>query len=384
VKLQDKYKVFDEMIEGVQLISSDYRYLYVNDAVSKHARLNADQLVGYKMVEKFPGIDQTPMFALIRECMEEDKNQKLLNEFTFPDGSIGYFELRMQRIEEGVLIMSFDVTDLKKAEELIKNTNVELERLIQIRTKELQEQTQIAKASSARLAKMNENKDKFFSIVAHDLKGPLINLKEFTRLLKEGMEDIEPILIKSLAEKMYFSIDKTIQLADNIITWAKLQMQEFNVCPEPLSIKEELKIVIEYLSESILIKEIIVEIQDNTSRKFNLDRQQLHFVIRNLLMNAIKFSPRKAKVQIILHQDGDTLLVDIKDRGIGMDAESLAKINSKEKVPSKDGTSGEKGTGLGLKLTREFVEVNNGTLSIQSELNKGTTVSISLLSHPEY
>jgi PAS domain S-box-containing protein len=107
----------DTLIEGFQLISFDWRYLYVNDAVVKHSKYTRDELIGSSMMEKYPGIEKTPMFDLLKQCMKERKSDCFENEFTYPDNSKGWFELRIQPVPEGLFILSIDITERKKVEE---------------------------------------------------------------------------------------------------------------------------------------------------------------------------------------------------------------------------------------------------------------------------
>ena len=107
----------DSLLEGFQIISPDWRYLYVNDAVAKQARCSKEQLLGKKMMEVFPGIEGTAMFALLKECMEKRSFRRMENEFIFPNGSKGWFELSFEPVPEGVTIMSIEITERKLAEE---------------------------------------------------------------------------------------------------------------------------------------------------------------------------------------------------------------------------------------------------------------------------
>lgn len=110
----EKYSFFDAFPEGVQVISPNYEYLYVNEAVAIQGKSTREALLGHTMMEKYPGIENTEMFAKLTECMESKKPFIILNEFRFPDGSLGNFELRLRRVEEGVLIISEDVTNREK------------------------------------------------------------------------------------------------------------------------------------------------------------------------------------------------------------------------------------------------------------------------------
>ena len=113
--------VLDNLLEGCQVIGFDYRYLYVNDAVAKHGRRTKEELLGHTMMELYPGIETTQMFSLLEKCMNERKPAELENEFTFPDGSIGWFALKIEPVPQGTFILSIDISERKRAEIEIQN-----------------------------------------------------------------------------------------------------------------------------------------------------------------------------------------------------------------------------------------------------------------------
>ncbi|WP_299253538.1 PAS domain-containing protein [uncultured Cytophaga sp.] len=112
-----KASTLDNLIEGFQLIGFDWRYLYVNDSVVKHSKFKKEELLGYTMMEKYPGIEKTPLFDLLKICMKERCAEFFENEFTYQDNSKGWFELRIQPVPEGLFILSIDITERKKAQE---------------------------------------------------------------------------------------------------------------------------------------------------------------------------------------------------------------------------------------------------------------------------
>jgi len=110
------YSILDNLLEGCQIISFDFRYLYLNNAVAKHARKSKDELLGHTMMEAYHGIETTPMFTLLKQCMNERKLVEMENEFTYPNGKKGWFALKMEPVPEGVFILSIDISTRKQAE----------------------------------------------------------------------------------------------------------------------------------------------------------------------------------------------------------------------------------------------------------------------------
>jgi len=118
-----RYSAFDDLIEGCQVISPDWRYLYLNDAAARHGRISTRALVGRTMMDAYPGIDRIPLFEVLKRCMENREHDQIENEFTYPDGSTGWFELRISPVPEGLFILSLDITQRKNAEDRIKHLN---------------------------------------------------------------------------------------------------------------------------------------------------------------------------------------------------------------------------------------------------------------------
>jgi PAS domain S-box-containing protein len=126
---ETKYRnIMDNMLEGFQVISPDWRYIYLNDTAAAHSKKSREELLGKTMMEVYPGIERTDMFARLKECMEKRTSHKMENEFAFPDGAKGYFELCIAPVPEGVFVLSLDITERKLAEEQLKKKLAELER----------------------------------------------------------------------------------------------------------------------------------------------------------------------------------------------------------------------------------------------------------------
>lgn len=115
-----QYQILDNLLEGCQVLSADWRYLYVNEAVARHGRRTRNELLGRTMMEAYPGIEATGVFAALRRCMAQRVNANLENEFTFPDGSTGWFEIRIEPVPEGLFVLSIDITVRKRAEQALE------------------------------------------------------------------------------------------------------------------------------------------------------------------------------------------------------------------------------------------------------------------------
>ena len=127
----------NHLLEGFQLISYEYKYLYVNDAVVKQSKFNREELIGFTMMERYPGIENTEMFKVLCECMTNRSSKQIENEFHYPDGSTGWFELHMQPVPEGVFILSVDISKRKIAEKELVEMNERLEEMVELRTQQL-------------------------------------------------------------------------------------------------------------------------------------------------------------------------------------------------------------------------------------------------------
>ena len=367
------------MIEGVQVIDQEWRYIYANEAVARHAKLSKKELLGATMMEKFPGIENSDLFKVLQKCMQNHKAKEWINEFDFPDGSKGYFELRIRPVEDGLLILSFDVTDQKKAEQIVKQSNVQLENLVEVRTKELLDQKILIEAQTEYLKDLNEAKDKFFTIIAHDLRSPLHSLKGLSAMMVEGINHLSPDDIKKLSLGLQTSVENALNLTDNLIEWARIQIREFETRREELNLVEILNGVMQLYQSQAEKKKIDLSCFVEGQLVVQGDRNQINFIIRNLLNNAIKFTEENGKVHLeVSRVKNDHVCLKVSDSGVGMEESLLRKIRSTGFVESREGTNGEKGTAMGLKLCYEFAKLNEAKISASSKPGKGTTFSLLL------
>ncbi|MFC2086188.1 PAS domain S-box protein [Bacteroidota bacterium] len=215
-------------------------------------------------------------------------------------------------------------------------------------------------------------KDKFFSIVAHDLRNPFHSLIGFTDLILNNPEKISPEKILDYIEIISKTAKSGYNLLENLLHWAQSQSGKLQYSPEKINIKEITNEVIELSNTSLKNKDLkaIVEINDNILAF--ADKNTITTVIRNLISNAIKYSRNKGKIEISASTQNKNVQVSIKDYGIGIEKSAIDKLFKLDTNYSTPGTNEEKGTGLGLILCKDFVENNGGKIWVESDLNKGT------------
>lgn len=270
-----------------------------------------------------------------------------------------------------------DITQRKQYEmELLNAKRKSEELLTQLSNvnKELTRNIQVIAEQSHELEKLNATKDQFFRIVAHDLKSPLNSLKGFSSLLIDHFDHLSKDEILTMGKQLRDSVDSTIKMADNLITWAMVQMKDSQFNEETIKVKDITSNIFDVYQKVALEKGINVSFSVDDSLTIIGDKNQIEFVIRNLVNNAIKFTHKNGFVSLMAKSLPDGLVqISVSDSGVGMSDENKRKLFSIGKKQSTKGTGGEKGTGLGLMLSYEFMKLNGGQIDIESSLGKGST-----------
>ena len=240
--------------------------------------------------------------------------------------------------------------------------------------KKLKSQNVIIETQKKDLEVLNNTKDKFFSIVAHDLKSPLNSLKSFSSLLIDHFDNLNKNEILTMSKQLRESVDNTIKMADNLITWAMVQMGDYQFNEETIKVTDIASNICDVYQDVALKKGINVSCSVEDSLTIIGDKNQIEFVIRNLVNNAIKFTHNDGFVSLTAKSlPGRQVQISVSDSGVGISDEFKRKLFSIGKKQSTNGTAGEKGTGLGLMLSYEFVKLNGGEIDLKSTLGKGTT-----------
>ncbi|MDX9770825.1 MAG: hybrid sensor histidine kinase/response regulator [Tenuifilaceae bacterium] len=282
-------------------------------------------------------------------------------------------------IVEGFRIGAVDyITKPFQKEELLARVSSHIS-LYQM-TQKLNEQAFVLKQSEERLKELNATKDRFFSIIAHDLKNPLNNILELSLMLKENYKPNEDNsnVIDDIIEHLTQTAENTSKLLSNLLDWALVQRGCMRYNPENLNLASLANECIELFSSIASTKSITLAHKVDSKTTVFADKNMLVTLLRNLISNALKFTPKNGSVTVAANQQHGMVEVSVKDTGVGIEPEKLSHIFSIIDSKSTYGTDGEHGTGLGLILCKEFVSIHNGKIWAESKLNKGTRFTFTI------
>lgn len=226
------------------------------------------------------------------------------------------------------------------------------------------------------LSELVATKNKFFAIIAHDLRSPLSSVVNFLDVLKE--EQFSSNQTTQIIGALEDSSKNSLSLLDNLLKWSKVQTGSIHYNPQKVDLLSIVKDQVRIQKQQALHKNINVVIEASTDIKVLADKNMIATVIRNLLSNAIKYSHSKSIIVIELSKIDQLFSFSIEDNGIGIPEEYLTHLFNVTKITTQKGTMQEKGSGLGLILSKQFVEIHEGTLSIESTHTKGTIASFTL------
>jgi PAS domain S-box-containing protein len=228
------------------------------------------------------------------------------------------------------------------------------------------------------LQKLNYTKDKFFSIIAHDLRNPFHSILGFTELLMRNYSDFDDAKKQEFVGLIYESTQHAHNLLENLLQWSRTQTDRIKYNPSKQSLSRIIDETVQVLNASLKKKGLIFSSEIQKDIFVHVDKNMIELVIRNLLSNAIKFTPSGGKISISAKDDGKFLVVSISDTGVGIDPEDLHRLFQFEEFHTTTGTAGEPGTGLGLIICQEFIKKHGGEITIKSELDKGSTFTFTL------
>ncbi len=264
-----------------------------------------------------------------------------------------------------VLVLMIITFLVKRSERIQKNLN-----------KELKSKKEQLEKNEQELLEINETKDKLFSIIGHDLRGPIGAFQGLLQLFKKG--EVEQNEFLSFIPKLKSDIDHISFTLNNLLSWGQSQMNGAITQPAVIDLEHIVTENINLLSEIALSKSIKVVNKIEQDTLVWSDPDQIDIVIRNLISNALKFTPKKGSVTISAFENNDHLEISVQDTGVGIDKETQDKLFAKNSNLTTYGTDNEKGTGLGLNLCKEMVENNKGAIWVSSVPNQGTCFKFTL------
>ncbi len=234
------------------------------------------------------------------------------------------------------------------------------------------------KEQQKELEQLNETKDKFFSIISHDLRSPIATFQSFTEVFDVMVEHQEYDKLKVVASQMKQSSASIIDLVDNLFNWGLNQKGEIPYDPQNVNLREQTKIIIDVLGEMARIKGIQLSNQIDPSIYLTADVHMLQAILRNLANNALKFTFSGGSVSILAEQNAKTISIIVRDTGVGISSDKLNHLFELDANKSTAGTMNERGVGLGLRLVYEFVERHKGTIQVKSIVASGTDMIVEL------
>ena len=226
------------------------------------------------------------------------------------------------------------------------------------------------------LNKINNNQDKLFSIVGHDLRGPIVSLKQLLGLALEDESGIQHFY--RFAPKLKKDVDHIHFTLDNLLNWGITQMKGEPVYPVKINVKTELLLIEELFRDMLDKKSISVNLKILPDLDLSADANHFKIIFRNLVSNAIKFTPENGILSLMSSEEKNSIIIAVKDTGIGMTDAIIDQIFNRSEYYTTFGTNNERGTGLGLMLCKEMVLKNKGEIWVESSVGKGSTFYVRL------
>ncbi len=332
------------------------RLLIVNDAFCEIFNLSRDKIIGKTLVEDVLDVERKSFLKIDRQVLNngiENINEESL---TVRGGQTKIISTRKTRFIDSdgnkfVIGVIHDISERHKSENKLKE-----------REKQLKD--------------LNASKDKLFSIIAHDLRNPFNSILGFSELLKENLE-------KKEKSKVYVNIinssaKTTLILLNNLLNWAKSQTGQINYTNSKIILSSIIQEIIDVSNSQAKIKNITINKIKSDEIEVYANENMVKTILQNLISNAIKFTKSEGTINIAVISQQNQVEISISDNGVGINKDKLNLLFNVSSNPTSFGTEGEKGSGLGLVLCKEFVEILNGEIWVKSEVGKGSDFKFTL------
>jgi signal transduction histidine kinase len=290
----------------------------------------------------------------------------LIYAYIFADKS-NYLQKKAQKLAEEISLVKNNL------EELVEKRTTQLQAV----SSELERQKLKLESTNRDLVEAMNARNRLFAIIGHDVRAPIgYNLQALEMLIDNP--DIDPNDRKELLKMMASSSEVTYNLLDNLLVWGRSQTGKLKATPVRIKLKDLIDESLELINVGLKEKKLKVEVYVSEEHYVEADRDQLYIVIRNLVSNAMKFTPEKGSIYISSKKWNGEVVISIRDTGIGIPESNLNKLFDSKSYVSTDGTRGEKGSGLGLQICQEILQTNNGWMQVESSSGEGTTITFGI------
>ena len=382
-----RFRILDNSPEGVILLDTDYRIVYLNHMIEQWSGLRFESVEGKTIMEIFPHMDKPAYRNRMKQVMEI--GFPLILSSQLHPNLIPFDEHLKERIGQTTLsrVERTDTSDYLLRVSLmdVTATTQQYRKIQELQKRSASEIAQRKEAQAAlekergELAEANASKDKFFSILAHDLRGPLGGVVSMSETMLAEYDLFDADEIKDIIKVMHESSDRIFELLKNLLTWSRLNTGRIDFEPMDLELQPIVRKIHELFKSQLEKKELDVSIDCGEGIAVHADAAMLETVLRNLLSNAFKFTPRGGEIRFSSGEvEDERVYFEIRDTGVGMSEEAMEKVFDVSSKYHTPGTENEASSGLGLVLVKEFVERNGGELSVSSEIDQGTIFRVEM------
>ncbi|MBN2893186.1 MAG: PAS domain S-box protein [Bacteroidales bacterium] len=356
---EEKFRtLIENMTDNVFLIDKNFKVVSVNHSAEKLLKEKKENIIGKKISDIFPKYISDEYEQTLKEVFKNRKAIAIDSDLAKGDIKL-YINTRLTPILEQdglvqyIIGVSTDITERRKNELL------------------LIEQEQ-------KLRELNATKDKFFSIIAHDLRSPFGAILGFAEMITKKAQNKDYQKIEYFSSIINQSAKHTFDLLNNLLHWSRIQQGKLEFNPIVIKMNDLVTETLNLLQANFTEKNITIEFETDKEISYKADLFMLQTTVRNLLSNAIKYTPNFGKITVKTTENHNDIEIEITDTGVGIAPQDIEKLFKVETSYSTAGTNNEKGTGLGLILCNEFIKKHNGKIYVESELNKGSIFKIKL------
>ena len=344
-------KIFENVQDVFFQVDTSGLIIEMSPSIERYSGYKRSELIGTKMENYYFNAEHRALFV----------------QALFQQGEVADYEIQMKE-RNGTAINASTNAHLLFDE---NNKIIGIEGTIRDISDRKKVENELIRANSE-LSTINAMKDKFFSIIAHDIKNPFSHILGFASLLKTNANNLSKEQIEEYSQIIHSSAYKTYKLLEELLAWSMSQSGKLNINKELIPINILCDDIIQQYSLLALSKEITIKTEYNHLSVTFIDKPTIQTVIRNLINNAIKFTDYKGSILVKTTESENTITINIIDNGIGIEKDDLEKLFRLDTSTKTIGTSEEKGSGLGLILCKEFVEKNGGMIGAISEYGEGS------------